>query len=143
MDPLRNPRRNEGRREKRLRWRTTEKRYSQLAGTHGGVGGSRGSCCLSTSIPRNVLPELCFSFPPQQPLLDIFTGVRLYLAPSVKDFARIRRYFIAYDGDLVPEFDTASATHVIGDIDDNPGAQRVTPRWIWECIRKRRLVAPC
>ncbi|XP_031985504.1 DNA ligase 3 isoform X1 [Corvus moneduloides] len=79
----------------------------------------------------------------KQPLLDIFTGVKLYLAPSVKDFARIRRYFIAYDGDLVPEFDTASATHVLGDIDANPGAQRVTARWIWECIRKRRLLAPC
>ncbi|NXL34922.1 DNLI3 ligase, partial [Glaucidium brasilianum] len=77
-------------------------------------------------------------------LLDIFTGVKLYLSPSVKDFDKIRRYFIAYDGDLVPEFDTASATHVIGDnIDDNPGAKRVSPNWIWECIRKRRLVAPC
>ncbi|KAL9826370.1 DNA ligase 3 isoform 1-T1 [Geothlypis trichas] len=79
----------------------------------------------------------------KQPLLDIFTGVKLYLARSVPDFARIRRYFIAFDGDLVEEFDTASATHVLGDIDDNPGAQRVTARWIWECIRKRRLVAPC
>ncbi|XP_065709119.1 DNA ligase 3 [Patagioenas fasciata] len=76
-------------------------------------------------------------------LLDIFTGVKLYLSPSVKDFDKIRRYFIAYDGDLVPEFDTASATHVIGDIDDNPGAMRVSPDWIWKCIRKRRLVAPC
>ncbi|NXE82216.1 DNLI3 ligase, partial [Cochlearius cochlearius] len=76
-------------------------------------------------------------------LLDIFTGVKLYLSPSVKDFDKIRRYFIAYDGDLVPEFDTASATHVIGDIDDNPGAKRVSPNWIWQCIRKRRLVAPC
>ncbi|NXV95178.1 DNLI3 ligase, partial [Calonectris borealis] len=76
-------------------------------------------------------------------LLDIFTGVKLYLSPTVKDFDKIRRYFIAYDGDLVPEFDTASATHVIGDIDENPGAKRVSPNWIWECIRKRRLVAPC
>ncbi|NWI59388.1 DNLI3 ligase, partial [Calyptomena viridis] len=79
----------------------------------------------------------------KKPLLDIFTGVRLYLSPSVKDFARLRRYFIAYDGDLVEEFDTASATHVIGDTGDNPGAERVSPRWIWECIRKQRLVAPC
>ncbi|NXW66081.1 DNLI3 ligase, partial [Eurystomus gularis] len=79
----------------------------------------------------------------KQPLLDIFTGVKLYLSPSVKDFDKIRRYFIAYDGDLVPEFDTASATHVIGDIDENPGAKRVSPNWIWQCIRKRRLVAPC
>ncbi|NXD69143.1 DNLI3 ligase, partial [Eolophus roseicapillus] len=76
-------------------------------------------------------------------LLDIFTGVKLYLSPSVKDFDKIQRYFIAYDGDLVPESDTASATHVIGDIDDNPGAKRVSPKWIWECIRKQRLVAPC
>ncbi|KAM6242051.1 DNA ligase 3 isoform 1-T1 [Porphyrio hochstetteri] len=79
----------------------------------------------------------------KQMLLDIFTGVRLYLSPSVKDFDRLRRYFIAYDGDLVPEFDTASATHVIGDIEENPEAKRVSPNWIWECIRKRRLVAPC
>ncbi|NXK81933.1 DNLI3 ligase, partial [Amazona guildingii] len=76
-------------------------------------------------------------------LLDIFTGVKLYLSPSVKDFDKIQRYFIAYDGDLVTESDTASATHVIGDIDDNPGAKRVSPKWIWECIRKQRLVAPC
>ncbi|XP_010720052.2 DNA ligase 3 [Meleagris gallopavo] len=76
-------------------------------------------------------------------LLDIFTGVKLYLSPSVKDFNKIRRYFIAYDGDLVSEYDTASATHVIGDTDENPGAKRVSPKWIWECIRKRRLVAPC
>ncbi|NXD86423.1 DNLI3 ligase, partial [Halcyon senegalensis] len=79
----------------------------------------------------------------KKPLLDIFTGVKLYLSPSVKDFDKIRRYFIAYDGDLVAEFDTASATHVLGDVDDNPGAQRVSASWIWECIRKRRLVAPC
>ncbi|OXB72066.1 UNVERIFIED_CONTAM: hypothetical protein H355_016487 [Colinus virginianus] len=76
-------------------------------------------------------------------LLDIFTGVKLYLSPSVKNFSKIRRYFIAYDGDLVTEYDTASATHVIGDTAENPGATRVSPKWIWECIRKRRLVAPC
>ncbi|XP_048822618.1 DNA ligase 3 [Lagopus muta] len=76
-------------------------------------------------------------------LLDIFTGVKLYLSPSVKDFNKLRRYFIAYDGDLVSEYDTASATHVIGDMEENHGAKQVSPKWIWECIRKRRLVAPC
>ncbi|XP_063002571.1 DNA ligase 3 isoform X2 [Elgaria multicarinata webbii] len=76
-------------------------------------------------------------------LLDIFTGVKLYLPPSVEGFSKIRRYFVAYDGDLVREFDTASATHVMGDADENPAAQQVSPDWVWECIRKRRLVAPC
>ncbi|XP_008570835.1 PREDICTED: DNA ligase 3 isoform X1 [Galeopterus variegatus] len=76
-------------------------------------------------------------------LLDIFTGVRLYLPPSTPDFSRLRRYFVAFDGDLVQEFDLASATHVLGSRDKNPEAQQVSPEWIWACIRKRRLVAPC
>ncbi|XP_045841920.1 DNA ligase 3 isoform X3 [Meles meles] len=76
-------------------------------------------------------------------LLDIFTGVRLYLPPSTPDFSRLRRYFVAFDGDLVQEFDMASATHVLGSRDKNPEAQQVSPEWIWACIRKRRLVAPC
>lgn len=76
-------------------------------------------------------------------LLDIFTGVRLYLPPSTPDFSRLRRYFVAFNGDLVPEFDITSATHMLGDGDKNPEAQLVSPEWIWACIRKRRLVAPC
>ncbi|XP_057357146.1 DNA ligase 3 isoform X2 [Manis pentadactyla] len=76
-------------------------------------------------------------------LLDIFTGVRLYLPPSTPDFSRLRRYFVAFDGDLVQEFDMASATHVLGSRDKNSEAQQVSPEWIWACIRKRRLVAPC
>ncbi|XP_010639679.1 DNA ligase 3 isoform X1 [Fukomys damarensis] len=76
-------------------------------------------------------------------LLDIFTGVRLYLPPSTPDFSHLRRYFVAFNGDLVQEFDVASATHVLGNRDKNPEAQLVSPEWIWACIRKRRLVAPC
>ncbi|XP_044532142.1 DNA ligase 3 [Gracilinanus agilis] len=79
----------------------------------------------------------------QKTLLDIFTGVRLYLPPSTQDFGRLRRYFVAFDGDLVQEFDAASATHVMGGGGENPEALRVSPEWIWACIRKRRLVAPC
>lgn len=78
-----------------------------------------------------------------QVLLDIFTGVRLYLPPSTPDFSRLRRYFVAFDGDLVQEFDVASATHVLGSRAKNSEAQQVSPEWIWACIRKRRLVAPC
>ncbi|KAF6094604.1 DNA ligase 3 [Phyllostomus discolor] len=80
---------------------------------------------------------------PAKVLLDIFSGVRLYLPPSTPDFSRLRRYFVAFDGDLVQEFDVASATHVLGGGDKNPEAQQVSPEWIWACIRKRRLVAPC
>uniref|UniRef100_A0A671QDP9 DNA ligase n=1 Tax=Sinocyclocheilus anshuiensis TaxID=1608454 RepID=A0A671QDP9_9TELE len=78
-----------------------------------------------------------------QTLLDIFTGVKLYLPESVQDFEKLRRYFLAYDGDLVPEYDSASATHTLGEPEDDRSAQRVTSNWIWECIRKRRVVPPC
>ncbi|XP_073415038.1 DNA ligase 3 [Dendrobates tinctorius] len=77
-------------------------------------------------------------------LLDIFTGVKLFLPSSLEEFPKLRRYFLAYDGDLVPEFDIPSATHVMGDVSEcADDAKRVTPRWIWECVRRRRLVAPC
>ncbi|XP_016532777.1 DNA ligase 3 isoform X1 [Poecilia formosa] len=76
-------------------------------------------------------------------LLDIFSGVKLFLPDSVQDFDRLRRYFVAYDGDLVPDYDSASATHTLGDPEGGSRAQRVSPSWIWECIRKRRVVPPC
>ncbi|CAO2644532.1 DNA ligase 3 [Lemmus lemmus] len=80
---------------------------------------------------------------PTKVLLDIFTGVRLYLPPSTPDFKRLKRYFVAFNGDLVQEFDIASATHVLGNRENNTEAQLVSPEWIWSCIRKRRLIAPC
>ncbi|XP_050934724.1 LOW QUALITY PROTEIN: DNA ligase 3 [Lates calcarifer] len=76
-------------------------------------------------------------------LLDIFSGVKLFLPVSVQDFDKLRRYFVAYDGDLVPDYDTASATHTLAEPEENSQAQKVTPSWIWECIRKRRVVPPC
>uniref|UniRef100_A0A9J8BZ53 DNA ligase n=1 Tax=Cyprinus carpio carpio TaxID=630221 RepID=A0A9J8BZ53_CYPCA len=79
----------------------------------------------------------------EKTLLDIFTGVKLYLPESVQDFEKLRRYFLAYDGDLVPEYDSASATHTLGEPEDDCSAQRVTSNWIWECIRKRRVVPSC
>ncbi|XP_067293875.1 DNA ligase 3 [Pseudorasbora parva] len=87
---------------------------------------------IQTTDPKN-----------EKTLLDIFTGVKLYLPESVQDFEKLRRYFLAYDGDLVPEYDSGSATHTLKEPEDNSSAQRVTSNWIWQCIRKRRVVPPC
>ncbi|XP_067347917.1 DNA ligase 3 isoform X2 [Channa argus] len=76
-------------------------------------------------------------------LLDIFSGVKLFLPVSVQDFDKLRRYFVAYDGDLVPDYDAALATHTVAEPEVDSQAQKVTPSWIWECIRKRRIVPPC
>ncbi|KAM7373992.1 hypothetical protein PAMP_006672 [Pampus punctatissimus] len=76
-------------------------------------------------------------------LLDIFSGVKLFLPVSVQDFDKLRRYFVAYDGDIVADYDASSATHTLAEPDEDSQAQRVSPSWIWECIRKRRVVPPC
>uniref|UniRef100_A0A4W4E9B6 DNA ligase n=1 Tax=Electrophorus electricus TaxID=8005 RepID=A0A4W4E9B6_ELEEL len=76
-------------------------------------------------------------------LLDIFTGVKLYLPESVPGCEKLRRYFVAYDGDLVPDYDAASATHTLAQPEEDSQAERITAEWIWACIRKRRVVPPC
>ncbi|XP_036975066.1 DNA ligase 3 [Acanthopagrus latus] len=76
-------------------------------------------------------------------LLDIFSGVKLFLPVSTQDFDKLRRYFVAYDGDLVADYEAASATHTLAEPEEDSRAQRVTSGWIWECIRKRRVVPPC
>lgn len=78
-----------------------------------------------------------------QTLLDIFSGVKLFLPSSVQDFDKLRRYFVAYDGDLVADFEVSMATHTLGAPGDDSSAHKVTPSWIWECIRKRRVVPAC
>ncbi|XP_017554930.1 DNA ligase 3 isoform X1 [Pygocentrus nattereri] len=79
----------------------------------------------------------------EKTLLDIFTGVKLHLPETVQDFEKLRRYFVAYDGDLVPDYDAESATHTLAEPGEDSQAKKVTSNWIWECIRKRRVVPPC
>jgi len=79
-----------------------------------------------------------------QTLLDIFSGVKLFLPVSLQDVDKLRRYFVAYDGDVVPDYGASSATHTLAAAEDaGHEAQRVSPAWVWECIRKRRLVPAC
>lgn len=78
-----------------------------------------------------------------QTLLDIFSGVKLFLPSSLQDSERLRRYFVAYDGDLVAEYEAGGATHTLAEPEPDSQAQRVSADWVWECIRKRRVVPPC
>uniref|UniRef100_A0A8C9WS21 DNA ligase n=1 Tax=Scleropages formosus TaxID=113540 RepID=A0A8C9WS21_SCLFO len=81
--------------------------------------------------------------PCTQTLLDIFSGVKLFMPESVQDYQKLRRYFVAYDGDLVADYDATSATHTLGEPEEDSETRKVTTNWIWECIRKRRVVPPC
>ncbi|TSP36102.1 DNA ligase 3 [Bagarius yarrelli] len=77
-----------------------------------------------------------------QTLLNIFTGVKLFLPESAPNSDKLRRYFLAYDGDLVPDYDAATATHTLAVPEEGSQAQKVSTDWIWQCIKKRRVVPP-
>uniref|UniRef100_A0A3Q2VLB9 DNA ligase n=1 Tax=Haplochromis burtoni TaxID=8153 RepID=A0A3Q2VLB9_HAPBU len=118
----------------------------------GSSGGDSGGSSPSSSSNKGAPPKKTSKFTSHVhkgklhcccTLLDIFSGVKLFLPDSVQDFNKLRRYFVAYDGDLVPDYDAASATHTLAEPEEQSQAQKVTPSWIWECIRKRRVVAPC
>uniref|UniRef100_A0A8C3AUS7 DNA ligase n=1 Tax=Cyclopterus lumpus TaxID=8103 RepID=A0A8C3AUS7_CYCLU len=115
-------------------------------GSSGGDSGGGSPPPTARKPPPKKTSE--YSTRPQQPMslfmsFFIFNGVKLFLPVSLQDVDKLRRYFVAYDGDVVPDYDASSATHTLAAPEDDHEAQRVSPAWIWECIRKRRLVPAC
>ncbi|XP_027053351.1 DNA ligase 3-like isoform X1 [Pocillopora damicornis] len=77
-------------------------------------------------------------------LKDIFQGLTIFLANDLEDSAKLRRYIIAYDGDVVDEFEKTTASHIVsntkgGHTMDRP-VKLISPSWIWKCIKKGHLV---
>uniref|UniRef100_G3QCE4 DNA ligase n=1 Tax=Gasterosteus aculeatus aculeatus TaxID=481459 RepID=G3QCE4_GASAC len=112
-------------------------------------GGDSGGSSPAPPPPRGPPPKKTskhmagVALVPFTTLLDVFSGVKLFLPVSVQDFHKLRRYFVAYDGDVVQDYEVATATHTLAEPEDDSQAERVSPDWIWECIRKRRIVPPC
>ncbi|KPP63725.1 DNA ligase 3-like [Scleropages formosus] len=94
---------------------------------------SNGQSKLKAALPQTAGPMK------EKTLLDIFSGVKLFMPESVQDYQKLRRYFVAYDGDLVADYDATSATHTLGEPEEDSETRKVTTNWIWECIRKRRV----
>lgn len=46
-------------------------------------------------------------------LRDLFSGMKVYISSGVSKFEKLKRYLIAYDADIVEEYDQQSATHAI------------------------------
>jgi DNA ligase-3 len=81
-----------------------------------------------------------------QHLADVFTGLRIYLPESVEKYKELRRYIIAFDGELIKEYDVSNATHIVADDDVKNGHDTadaipsVTTDWLWSCIREKKVV---
>ncbi|KAH9495827.1 DNA ligase 3 [Bulinus truncatus] len=78
-------------------------------------------------------------------LVDIFHGCRIMLPPETPDFKRLKRYILAFDGDLVHEFDTDLATHIIAPAKISPSTSKapamISSDWLWSCIKQKKLVS--
>ena len=75
-------------------------------------------------------------------ICDIFSDVKIYI-PEEDSHAMLRRYFIAFDGNLLQAHEKDEATHILVDVDadaEGRGVTRVTSDWIWHSIRKRELL---
>ena len=83
-----------------------------------------------------------------QHLPDVFTGMKFHLPQSLPDHTELKRYIVAFDGDVTPDFDQSSATHVVmGGADSASGESEasvpvVTSDWLWRCIQEQTIV-PC
>ncbi|XP_033107614.1 DNA ligase 3-like isoform X2 [Anneissia japonica] len=75
-------------------------------------------------------------------LLDIFSGVKVCIDRSHPNIKSLRRYIIAYNGDVMDDFNKANATHHIKESakQNDSSLKCVSEKWIWECIRQRKLV---
>jgi DNA ligase-3 len=72
--------------------------------------------------------------------------MRSHLPSSLPDQRQLKRYVIAYDGDIVPEFDQSAATHLVvggaggASSESEASVPTVTPDWLWSCIQEKTLV---
>lgn len=77
-------------------------------------------------------------------LPNVFTGAKIYLPESIADIKVLKRYVVAFDGELVPEFNKLTATHAVMPKDYNGPAVKckgvcINESWLWSCIKKKLL----
>ncbi|GAB1605965.1 DNA ligase 3 [Argonauta hians] len=82
-------------------------------------------------------------------LPSVFQNLKIYLPESIESYKKLKRFIIAFDGEVLPEYDISNATHIIiakdineTDVDSaSPSAVCVSPDWLWRCIRKKQCVS--
>ncbi|XP_061196299.1 DNA ligase 3-like [Saccostrea echinata] len=99
-----------------------------------------GAECYQTN-PKH-LEQFCH---PPKILPNVFRGCKIFLPKDIDQYKTLRRYIIGWDGELVQEYDKASATHVVipdshkGEVIKCAGVC-VTLNWLKMCIKKNMLV---
>ncbi|XP_033641965.1 DNA ligase 3-like [Asterias rubens] len=103
---------------------------------------TKPSAAASTSASK---PNTSSTQSPSKALPNIFSNVAVYMPKTTPDFYKLKRYLIAYDGDIVTDFNQANATHFIHDPQaeeptSTAGKTIVTADWIWQCVKLKKLL---
>ncbi|XP_064384237.1 DNA ligase 3-like isoform X2 [Halichondria panicea] len=75
----------------------------------------------------------------EKPLLDIFTGVKVYILPNTLNSLQLERYFTAYDGEVLDEHQKSLATYIIGNETpkDSGDIKCLKSDWIWDSLEQK------
>ncbi|XP_077998506.1 DNA ligase 3-like [Glandiceps talaboti] len=75
-------------------------------------------------------------------LPDVFTGMQIYLPNTTPKYEQLKRFVIAYDGDIVADYDKDTASHIVIDGDNKGGRsdKYITADWLWQCVKQKKLV---
>lgn len=91
---------------------------------------------------NNTTSNKCDSLP------DVFTNVKVYIPRNIENYEKLTRFVIAFNGEIVPEFQKSLATHIVivsgineEDAVSSDSVSCVTPEWLWKCIKKKKQVS--
>eukprot|EP00794_Sanderia_malayensis_P006365 gene6365-7097_t len=75
-------------------------------------------------------------------LKNLFTGKKFFIDQSVENVQSLKRYIIAYDGDVIDDFQLGEATHFITDKKETklPSIPKISPDSIWKSIKGKCLL---
>ncbi|CAH1775808.1 unnamed protein product [Owenia fusiformis] len=101
-----------------------------------------GSDCYQTNPAHREQYTHTVSSQPTKKLPTVFKGMKIYLPSSVEKYKELKRYIVAFDGDIVAEFEKDTATHTVQSSDegDSSSATTITTDWLWRCIKKKQIV---
>ncbi|XP_029643692.1 DNA ligase 3 [Octopus sinensis] len=82
------------------------------------------------------------------PLPNVFRNMKIYLPKNMESYKKLKRFIIAFDGEILPDHDISNATHlvIVKDLNESdvssasPSAVCITSEWLWKCIKKKQCV---
>ncbi|XP_045603915.2 DNA ligase 3 [Procambarus clarkii] len=107
-----------------------------------------GASCYNDNVAHQYLYDhpvpLLHTPPTVNPLPDIFIGVQVSMPDTIDKIDVLKRYIIAYGGEVVPEYKATKSTHFIVPAKDTSllsscVGPRVIVDWLWDSIKLQKL----